>query len=302
MNGTGIQMMTQADRSTLPVIEQLARHIEYLAGDIGERNTRLPDSLRRSVDYITTTWKEIGYDVEHQRFLSGDIECTNVMVTRNGSNPNKLILVGAHYDTVPGCRGANDNATGVAALLEISRLFLGIWPEINVRFVAFANEEYPHFATETQGSIVYAKAAQARREQIALMISLECLGYFRHEARTQRYPWLLHYLFPDRGDFLAFVSNFKNRRLLRDLVKAFQAGSDVPIRRIVAPRYVRGITQSDHRSFWTAGYPAVMITDTAYYRYPHYHSSSDTPDKICMVEFTDALTGIFKMIATVAKF
>lgn len=271
----------------------LRRHVDRLAADIGERNVWHAPALGAAADYIGGEWLAQGYDVARQRYEVRGVSCANIEVVRTGRRaPEAILLIGAHYDTVPGSPGANDNASGVAALLEISRVFANHAPDISVRFVAFVNEEPPFFMTPSQGSMVYADAARARGEDIRLMVSLETIGYYRDEPRSQHYPFPFNLFYPDRGNFLGFVSNFHSRRAMRRLVRAFAAGSDFPVEYVTTFAAVPGIAWSDHRSFWLAGYPAVMVTDTAPFRYPYYHYPSDTPDKLSYGAFTEATRGL----------
>jgi len=210
-------------------------------------------------------------------------------------------LLGAHYDTVPGCPGANDNTSGVAALLELSRLFTSIEPALTVRFVAFVNEEPPYFLTGQQGSVVYAKAARQRGDDIRLMASIETIGWYNSEPGSQRYPPLFNLIYPNRADFIGFVSNFRSRPALRRLAAAFRANSDFPLQTAATFAFVPGVSWSDHRSFWRQGYRAVMITDTAFYRYRHYHQPSDTPDKLAYPELARVTAGLYAAFSELAR-
>ena len=198
------------------------------------------------------------------------------------------IVVGAHYDTVPGSPGADDNASGVAVLIELSRIVRG------VRFVAFANEEAPYFLTPEMGSFVYARD---RADGVRAMFSLEMLGYYDDAPNSQRYPTPLGLFYPDRGNFIAFVADLSCLNLVRRAAKVFRDNSDFPSEWLAAPSIVPGLSWSDHWSFRKHGIPAVMVTDTAFYRYPHYHLPSDTPEKLDyarMAKVTMGLAGMLK--------
>jgi Zn-dependent M28 family amino/carboxypeptidase len=223
----------------------------------------------------------------------------NLEVTRRGrENPDDIILIGAHYDSVIGSPGANDNATGVAALLELSRLAAARNLGTAVRFVAFVNEEPPHFQTAQMGSRVYAKQARARGDRIRAMLSLETLGYYSEAPASQGFPFpsvMFRRFYPDRGNFVLFVSNFGSRPLLRQAVELFRAQSDFPVESIATFELVPGVDWSDHSSFWAEGYPALMVTDTALYRYPYYHTEQDTPEKVnygALARIVDGLAGM----------
>jgi acetylornithine deacetylase/succinyl-diaminopimelate desuccinylase-like protein len=282
--------------------DRLAAHVETLAGEIGERNVFLPEALQTAADYIESEWREQGYQVERQWYETHGVECANLEVTRTGTvAPEEILLIGAHYDSVHGSPGANDNGTGVAALLELSRLFIEIEPEISVRFVAFVNEEPPFFYWNNMGSMVYAEAAKKRGDQIRGMVSIETVGYYSDEPGSQRYPPLFRLFFPDRGNFIGFVSNFRSRPWLKQTVRAFKAHSDIPEQHVAMFEAVPGIGWSDHLSFWRQGWPALMITDTAPYRYPHYHTAEDTPDKVDYETLTRLTDGLFGTFVTLAR-
>jgi acetylornithine deacetylase/succinyl-diaminopimelate desuccinylase-like protein len=166
---------------------RLRAHVGALAGTIGERHLLRPRALAAAADYIDAAWRAQGYVPERETFTVDGLDCANLVITRPGRR-DELLLIGAHYDTVRGSPGADDNASGVAALLELSRAFTAVVPSLTVRFVAFTNEEPPFFFTHQQGSVVHAIAARARGERIALMISLEMLGYFDDRPGSQRYP------------------------------------------------------------------------------------------------------------------
>lgn len=280
----------------------LRSHVQRFAGEIGERHVFRPQALAAAADAIGTCWRDQGYEVTRQEYDARGVRCLNLEATRTGtSRPDQILLVGAHYDTVAGSPGANDNASGVAALLELSRLFAAVAPAVTVRFVAFVNEEWPFFGTRRQGSMVYAAAARARRDDILLMLSLETLGYYRAEAGSQRYPPLFRLFYPDRGDFLAIVSNLRSRPAMQQLARAYRAASDYPLEHVATLAVVPGVSWSDHRSFWRHGYHAVMVTDTAFYRYPHYHSAEDTPDKLTYAAFAAAMDGLFRALVSTSS-
>ena len=280
---------------------QLEAHVTRLAGEIGERNVFRPAALAAAAGYIEEEWRRQGYEVTPLAYMARGVESVNLEVTRSGRRfREQILLVGAHYDSVSGSPGANDNGTGVAALLELSRLFAEASPGRSLRFVAFVNEEPPFFNWGSMGSMVYAKAAHKRGDDIRLAISLETLGYYSDEPGSQRYPPFFRFFYPDQGNFIAFVSNFRSRGWLKRALAAFKASSDFPLESVATFEFVPGIGWSDHLSFWRQGYPALMITDTAPYRYPHYHRPSDTPDKIdysSLARVTDGLRGMMTLLA-----
>jgi Zn-dependent M28 family amino/carboxypeptidase len=281
--------------------KRLRAHVETLAGAIGERNVFRPQGLTAARDYIETTWRAQGYAVGAQEYEARGVRCANLEVSRTGAGrAGEIILLGAHYDSVRACPGANDNGSGVAALLEIARRFAALAPALTVRFVAFVNEEPPFFMTRRQGSAVYAKAARRRGDDIRLMVSLETLGYYSDAPGSQRYPPLFRFLYPDRGDFLGLVSDLRSRRTMRRVVKVFRDRCDFPLQHTATWRWVPGVAWSDHLPFWRQGYRALMATDTAFYRYRYYHTAQDTPDKLAYPAFgraTEALGTCFAALA-----
>lgn len=259
----------------------LRAHVYQLADTIGERNVYHPDALHAAEDYIRQTWEAMGYEVRPQEYTVMGVRSANLEVSvPGGGNAGEILLVGAHYDTVYGGPGANDNGSGVASLLELSRLFVHADLQRTLRFVAFVNEEPPFFFTANQGSRHYASAVKQRGDDIRLMLSLETMGYYRDEPGSQSYPPLFRYFFPDRANFIAFVSNLRSRRQLRKLARAFRKSCDVPEEHVATFAWIPGVAWSDHLSFWRHGYSAVMVTDTAFYRYPWYHSPEDTAEKL----------------------
>jgi hypothetical protein len=285
-----------------PLAGRLRSHVRALAESIGERNVWRPAALRAAENYIRLCWAEQGYPVEAQTYRVRDLACSNLEVTRAGcSRAGGILLVGAHYDTVAGSPGADDNASGVAALLELSRLFATVQPALTIRFVAFVNEEAPFFYSRQQGSSVYAAAARRRDDDIRLMVSLEMLGCYSDEPGSQRYPPLFRHFFPSRGNFIAFVSNFRSRSKQRKLVAAFRAASDFPLEHIATFSLVPGVAWSDHLSFWRHRYPALMVTDTAFYRYPWYHTPQDTAERLDYHRIKAVTEGLFGAFRAIAK-
>ena len=261
--------------------DNLRRHVEMLAGQIGERNVWHPEALATAALYIRTTLEDLGYEVHSQSFESRDVTLQNLEVELTGdSAPEEIIILGAHYDSIRGTPGANDNASGVAAILEIARLLASDTYSRTVRLVAFANEEPPFFYSEEMGSRVYVARSRQRGEQIKAMLALETIGYYSDQPGGQNYPIPFSLFYPDIGNFIGFVGNLSSRRLVRQAVGAFRASTPFPSEGVAAPGWMMGVHWSDHWSFWQAGYPAIMITDTALFRYPHYHAATDTPEKI----------------------
>lgn len=280
---------------------RLCGHVQRLAGEIGERNIFRPAALEAAAAYIETVWSGQGYSVSRQTYTARGVASANLEVTRHcGRSAAPVLLLGAHYDSVRGSPGANDNATGVAALLEIGRMLAATEPALDIRCVAFVNEEPPFFLGRHQGSMVYARAARRRGDVIPLMLALEMLGCFDDTPGSQRYPPLLRHFYPATADFIAFVSNLRGRRLLRRMVAAFRAVSDFPAEAAALPALLPGVAWSDHLSFWRHGYRALMVTDTAFYRYPWYHTAGDTPDRIDYPRLAQVTTGLGRAVVHLA--
>ena len=286
-----------------PLLEQrLQLHVEKLASEIGERNVWRPKALYAAADYIRDTWNQLGYEVRAQGYDAGGVWSENLEIEiRGGERASEIVLAGAHYDTVSGSPGADDNASGVAALLEIARFLVGIKPERTLRLVAFVNEESPFFYFGEMGSKIYAQAARERHDDICIMLSFEMLGCYSEEPGSQSYPPLLRWLYPDRGNFIGFVSNLNSRRALKQFTAAFAASSDFPYETLASPTIVPGVSWSDQISFWRQGYQAVMVTDTAFYRYPHYHRASDTPGELNYAEMARVVEGLTGALTVLVK-
>ena len=306
--GTGLITRRPASRSAdmsgddQVLAQRLRMHVERLAGEIGERNVFGPEALQRAAAYIENEWSTLGYHPERQEYDVSGICCANIIATRPGSSRRgEILLIGAHYDSVIGSPGANDNASGVAALLEVSRMFRALDPALTVRFVAFVNEEPPFFRTGKQGSMVYAQAARGRGDDIRLMASFETIGCYSGEPGSQSYPPMFGFFYPDRGNFIGIVSDFRSRVAVQRLAQAFRAQSDFPLQTVSTFRFIPGVAWSDHHSFWRQGYSAVMVTDTAFYRYQYYHSAADTPDKLAYPELAQVTLGLFKAFARLSQ-
>lgn len=286
---------------TIDIESRLRHHVDTLAGAIGERHVGRPQALAAAEAYIAGEFAAIGYDVARQTYVAEGVASSNLEVVVPGSlRENEIVLVGAHYDTVPGSPGADDNASGVAALIEIARALRGARCERTVKLVAFVNEEPPFFYWGEMGSRVYARAARERGDDICVMLSLEMLGCYSDAPGSQSYPPVLRFFYPKAGNFIGFVSNLRSRRALREVVRAFRSASDFPAESLASPALVPGVSWSDQLSFWREGYRAVMVTDTAFYRYPHYHRATDTPEKLDyarMARVVEGLAGALRILA-----
>lgn len=295
-------MTVQCGNGVTPVsASALEGHVRELAEEIGERHVWRPQSLAAAQEYILGQWQAEGYAVETQVYEALDVPCANLSINLSGTRwPGQVVLVGAHYDTVRQSPGADDNASGVSALLELGRRLSGCRPGRTIRLVAFVNEEAPFFFWEKMGSAIYAREVKRRGEDIRAMFSLEMLGCYRDEPGSQQYPPFLRGGRPDRGDFIAFVANLRSRRLMERAVVAFKAVSDFPVEGTATFGWLPGVSWSDHLNFWREGYPALMVTDTAFFRYPYYHSSLDTPDKLDYKRMAVVVEGLAELLIKLA--
>ena len=277
----------------------LRRHIMTVANR--EHHALERGRLEAVAGYIETELAGLGYRVEAQRFEMSTGPVRNIEVELAGVRwKQEIIVVGAHYDSVFGAPGANDNGSGTAAVIELARLLKGATPARTIRFVLFVNEEQPFYRTEEMGSRRYAVRSKERRENIVAMFSLETLGYYSDQPGSQHYPFPLDRFYPNTGNFIAFVSNLASRRLLHQAIAAFRRHSAFPSEGVAAPATIPGVDWSDHSSFWEQGYPALMVTDTAPFRYPHYHTREDTPDKVDYERLARVVTGLKGMLGELA--
>jgi len=284
---------------------RLEATVRHLSGAIGERHFRRGEALDAALRFIREQVGELQAAVTEHHFEVSGRRFTNVEVTvpaiSGAATEPGCIVVGAHYDTVPGTPGADDNASGVAALIELVRQLGAERFERALRFVFFPNEEPPFFPDAGMGSAAYA--AQLRRAgiDVHVMISLEMLGYYSDRAKSQRYPPGMSLFYPDRGNFIGFVSNLRSRERLLEVKRAFIASSTFPCESLAAPEWTVVVGLSDHSSFWKQGYPGLMVTDTAFMRNPHYHQASDTADTLDFERFakvTEGLVGAVKRLAS----
>lgn len=297
--------LTDAQRT---LADEMQRDVTHLAETIGVRNVFQPEAYAKAAQYIESELTGAGYECARQSFNVSvaevgvfNMECVNLIAERTGTmRPEEIIVIGAHYDTCFSSPGANDNGSGVAATLALARRFAHISTTRTIRFVMFANEEPPFFQTDQMGSMVYAKSCQTRGDDIRLMIALETIGCFSDEPDSQSYPFPFSIFYPSTGNFIAFVGNVGSRRQVRDVVRRFRREAKFPSEGGAIPGGIPGVGWSDHWAFWQHGYPALMVTDTAPYRYAHYHQVSDTPDKLDydrMAILVDELARVIEEVA-----
>ncbi|MFA5182998.1 MAG: M28 family peptidase [Syntrophales bacterium] len=283
-------------------LSPLYRHVEKLSVHIGPRSIYDYYQLAAAKDYISRELRIMGHDPLLQDFTNQERVFTNIIVTIPGiAHPEETVLVGAHYDTVAETPGADDNASAVATLLEICRLLKDYRPQRTVKLVFFTLEEPPAFRTPAMGSAVYARRARAEGEKIAAMISLEMLGYYHDREDAQAYPVpIMRLFYPSRPNFIGVVGNIASRGLVKNAAASLKRHTWVPVETLVSVSALPGVDFSDHKPFWNEGYPAIMITDTAFYRNPNYHTPSDTIDTIDFKRLSALLTGLAGMIGDLA--
>jgi hypothetical protein len=295
------QPLPPISNAQLELRDRLSTEVRYLSETIGERNIWRKESLRTVVNYLCGNLQQAGYAVTERTYQVEGQEVNNLEVSVSGTDGGgDTVVVGAHYDTIDGTVGADDNATGVAAVLELARKFHGSKPRKNIRFVIFVNEEPPFFQTNRMGSVVYAQQLRRENVPISAMISLEMLGFYSDAPGSQKYPPLLSLFYPSRGNFIGFVSNSESRDLLRRSIRAFRESTSFPSEGIAAPADWPGIGWSDQWSFWQQKYPAIMITDTALFRYPYYHTPLDTADRLDFDRMARVVEGVQRVVESLS--
>jgi len=267
---------------TFFLVNSIKKHINRLAVDIGPRPVTNELSIKKTENYITNYFKNIGLQVQLQQYKYGNYDITNIIT---GSQENllssKYYVIGAHYDSVPETYGADDNASGIAVLLELARYTIQEKISLPVRFVAFTAEEPPTFSTRYQGSKVFVKSALKNKDEILGAIILEMVGYTSNE---QAYPLVLKWMgYPSKGNFIGIVGNRKSKKFGQSIFQSFKKNDQLPVETLFVPfngRILPDTRLSDHSPFWDAGLSAVMITDTAFFRNPNYHTPKDTFDTL----------------------
>lgn len=280
----------------------LRADVEQLAGKIGERTVFKYEKLVATATFLDKSLAAAGYKVERQTYAALGMDCSNLIVEMKGaSRAGEIVIVGAHYDSARGATGANDNGSGVAAVLALARAYAGKKPARTLRFVLFVNEETPFFHTESMGSLVYARRCRERKENVVAMLSLETIGYYSDKKDSQKYPPPFNLAYPPTGNFIGFVGNVASGPLVTRTVTSFRKHAKFPSEGAAVPGEMAGVGWSDHWSFWQVDYPALMVTDTAPFRYPHYHTKEDTPDKIDYPRTARVVAGLQKVVEELAE-
>jgi Zn-dependent M28 family amino/carboxypeptidase len=263
---------------------EIREDVRFLAVEIGERNLRDDTrhrALTRAGEWIRGRLEALGYRVAEQPLVVAGRQVSNLEIEIPGRKaPSQIVIVSAQHDTLPGSPGANNNASGEAVLLQLAALLRDATPDRTIRLVSFTTEEDPWFGTPDMGSFHYARRSRERGEDIRAMMSLDSIGYYLHEPGSQRLPIPFSWIYPDRGDFLAFIGNLRLRGAVTTATRGFHKGSGFPIEAGLSPEWVEGATWSDHASFWKYGYPAIQVTDTGGFRSPFHTGPGDTPEKL----------------------
>ncbi|HEX5181579.1 MAG TPA: M28 family peptidase [Allosphingosinicella sp.] len=281
---------------------RLRAHVESIASQ--PHNVAHPDALEAAAGYLETQLLRLGYPVHRQTFTAGGVSVRNIEVTVESADPRApTLVVGGHYDSVGDAPGANDNGTGAAAVVELARELADLRNRsaLRIRLVLFVNEEPPFFKTGSMGSLVYARALKRGGEPVLGMLSLETIGFYSDLPDSQHYPFPLGLLYPSTGNFIAFVGTTGSRSWVRRATGAFRAAARFPSVGGSAPALIQGIDWSDHWSFGQVGIPAAMVTDTAPFRYPYYHTAADTPDKVDYGRMARVVDGLAAMIRSWAS-
>jgi hypothetical protein len=287
--------------------DQLRRDVTALCAN-GPRNTWSMASLRAAARYIEESFIASGYQVERHVYAE-PIGGVNIATHCGGGggrdarapHARRVVVIGAHYDSVFDSPGADDNASGVAGLLALARHFAGSSHAKTLRFVAFANEEPPHFQTPAMGSFAYARRCHERGERISAMLSLEMLGYFDERPGSQLYPPPLSLFYPRTGDFIGFAGNLRSRALVRRCVKAFRRHARIGAQSAALPQLIPQIGWSDQWSFWQFGWPGIMVTDTALFRNPHYHTGRDLPVTLDYERMALVVEGLIAVVSELVR-
>ncbi len=276
---------------------RLYEHVKHLSDRIGSRSIHEYEKLEATKHYILSYLKDLGYAPILQDYNYNGKVYSNIIVSIKGAeHPGETIVIGAHYDTVYGTPGADDNASAVAVLLELCRVLKDFSPRKALKLIFFTLEEPPLFRSKFMGSYIYASEAKARGENISAMVCLEMVGYYGDKEGGQTFPLpFMSTVYPSTPNFIAVVGNLTSRNLVEKIKKSINKSSGIPVETLSTVSFVPGVDFSDHRSFWKMGYPAVMITDTAFYRNPNYHSVKDTIDTLNFNKMSSLLVGLVQV-------
>lgn len=260
------------------------------------RTYRNVDQLNRTADYIKNVFSQYSDSVFMQEYLVNGQIYKNVICSFGTENKNRII-VGAHYDVCGNQEGADDNASGVVGLLELSRQLKGQKLNKRIDLVAYSLEEPPYFRTENMGSYVHAKSLADNKTEVYGMISLEMIGYFKDEKKSQSYPiGLLSIFYGKRGDYITIVKKFSSGQFARTFSRKYKSTKAIRTKKFKGPKALPGIDFSDHLNYWKFGYSALMITDTSFYRNRNYHEPTDTIETLDIYRMAKVIDGVFSTL------
>lgn len=289
--------------SAPPPVDQtkLETHVRALSQSFVPRDESHPENLDRCAAYIREEFERANARVSEQPFTLDGKTYRNV-IAHFGPETKEIVVVGAHYDAAGPLPGADDNASGVAGLLELARLLDNAQLPIRVELVAYTLEEPPFFRSERMGSAIHAKALKRDGAVVRVMFSLEMIGYFSDAPDSQRFPIsALSLLYPTKGNFISVIGQLGEGMLVRKIKKAMAGATSLPVYSMNAPRLIPGVDLSDHLSYWREGYPAVMITDTAFYRNPNYHTLDDTAERLDYRRMGQTVAGVFAAVIDITR-
>lgn len=282
---------------------RLESHVRYLSVSLGDRSVYQPRNLKAAEEYVFENLAQTGYSPSRQTFIYQRQEVSNIIA--GDRQASGYYILGAHFDTVAGTPGADDNASGVAVLLEVACLARQFPRPRPWTFIGFTTEEPPAYFTPYMGSRVYARWAKKQKDKILGMLCLEMVGYYRQEAGSQSLPWSLRLLgYPTTGNFIGVISDRRSRPLLQDLESAIKEGCRLPVVTLSVPlggHIMPEVRLSDHANFWDEGYPAVMLTDTSFFRNPHYHSATDVLETLDLGAMTELTLGLVNFLRVAGK-
>ncbi len=266
------------------------------------RNYLNVETLNQTAADIFKRFQDFGYSPEYQDFEVQGTIFKNVIASIGPPSAPRLII-GAHYDVYGNQPGADDNASGVAGLIMVAKLLKSFESSLKKRvdFVAYSLEEPPFFRTEHMGSFFHAKSLHDQQVEVAGMVVLEMIGYYSDEPNSQHYPvGFMKWFYPSEGNFIAVISNLSSSSL-RGEFKAFMQRASIDVQSLAVPKALFGVDLSDHRNYWHFGYPAIMITDTSFYRNHHYHQKTDTIDTLDFSKMKEAIRGVFFGVLNLAR-
>lgn len=264
-----------------------------LSHTIGERHIFNMEKLEQTKKYVAEEFEKCGYQINYQKFNQAGKDAYHIIARRPDAAENDIIVIGAHYDSAGNTKGADDNASAVAGMLELACQLSTAEETKHIEFVAFANEERSFLKTKKMGSAEYVKKIKEENKDIRYAVIFETIGYYKDDFFSQKYPLFVGFFYPNKGNFITVAGNSESTELTKEIKRAVLKNSDIPVERIAFnSKFVRGLSFSDHSMFWEEGYKAVMLTDTAFYRNPNYHQPTDTYDTLDYDRMAELVKGM----------